>query len=503
MATPVIMPRQGQSVESCIIAKWHKKKGDKVNKGDLLFTYETDKASFDEEAPLDGTLLEIFRQEDDDVPVLTNVCVIGEPGEDVSPFRPDGIGGAASSDKAAPAGAGVGQQATVQTGADSATPTGQGAFTSAGTGAIATPVGTGASVIPEATAAQGVQKAAVGISPRARNLAERTGVNYTGIYGSGPGGRITEKDILELQISGRTATRAASEFFSQLPITIEGTGIGGRVTTADLDRYATSGQATPAVGAASGLLAQAAGAAPALTDSLAAATADYTEIKMTNIRKVIANAMFTSLSTTAQLTLNNSFDATEILDYRQKIKSNLSTPGVVNITLNDMILFATAKMLMIHKNLNTLLTGEKLLQYNHVHLGVAVDTERGLMVPTIFNADTKSLAELSAEAKNLTEQCRKGTINPDLLKGGTFTVTNLGGLGIESFTPVLNPPQVGILGVNNITDKVRNVEGKAVLYPSMGLSLTFDHRAVDGAPAARFLKELADNLQRFSYLLAQ
>ena len=492
MATPVIMPRQGQSVESCIIAKWHKNKGDKVNKGDLLFTYETDKASFDEEAPLDGTLLEIFREEEDDVPVLTNVCVIGEPGEDVSLFRPDGIGGVVSSEEAAPGVTEVGQKAAAQTGAHSAISAELRTLASSGTGAVAAPAGTGASVIPKAEAAQGVQKKAAGISPRAKNLAERTGVNYTGIYGSGPGGRITEKDILELQKSGRTATRAASELYSQVPTTIEGTGIGGRVTSADLNRYAASGQTAPAVAAAS-----------AIIGSLSAAPADYTEIKMTNIRKVIANAMFTSLSTTAQLTLNNSFDATEILDYRQKIKSNLSTPGVVNITLNDMILFATAKMLMLHRNLNTLLTGEKLLQYNHVHLGVAVDTERGLMVPTIFNADTKSLAELSIEAKNLTEQCRKGTINPDLLKGGTFTVTNLGGLGIESFTPVLNSPQVGILGVNNITDKVRNVEGKAVLYPSMGLSLTFDHRAVDGAPAARFLKELADNLQRFSYLLAQ
>lgn len=499
MATPVIMPRQGQSVESCIIAKWHKKKGDKVKKGDLLFTYETDKASFDEEAALDGTLLEIFRKEDDDVPVLTNVCVIGEPGEDVTPFRPEGFEAVSEAKAEADTAKAVGASA------DSAWAANAGADGNKGTAGAG--AGQGAAAVSEAAGAQSAGSAAAGISPRAKKLAENVGVNYAGIYGSGPGGRIIENDIVELRKSGRTATSAASELYGKIPGTLEGTGIGGRVTTADLENYKTAGQAA-ASGTGASLQTGTASAAAASPDgltnagSLSAALADYKEIKLTNIRKVIANAMFSSLSSTAQLTLNCSFDATEILDYRQKIKANQKTAGAVNITLNDMVLFAAAKTLMNHKNINTLMVGEKLLEYNHVHLGVAVDTERGLMVPTIFNADTKSLGQLSVEAKDLVEQCRKGTISPDLLKGGTFTVTNLGGLGIESFTPVLNPPQVGILGVNNITDKVRSVDGKVASYPSMALSLTFDHRAVDGAPAARFLKELCDNLERFTYLLA-
>ena len=119
------------------------------------------------------------------------------------------------------------------------------------------------------------------------------------------------------------------------------------------------------------------------------------------------------------------------------------------------------------------------------------------MVPTIYSADTKSLSEISREAKELIEACRKGSINPDYLKGGTFTVTNLGTLGVESFTPILNPPQTGILGVNTIVQRVRQIDGQLTAYPAMGLSLTFDHRAVDGAPAARFLQELKTSLENF------
>ena len=146
---------------------------------------------------------------------------------------------------------------------------------------------------------------------------------------------------------------------------------------------------------------------------------------------------------------------------------------------------------------------EKLLVFNQVNLGVAVDTDRGLMVPTLFSANTKSLCEISQAAKNLVKECQQGTINPDLLKAGTFTVTNLGTLGIESFTPVLNPPQTGILGVNTIVQRVREVKGSLVLYPSIGLSLTFDHRALDGAPAARFLQELKQALEHFTIYLAK
>ncbi|MDD5603015.1 MAG: 2-oxo acid dehydrogenase subunit E2, partial [Eubacteriales bacterium] len=204
----------------------------------------------------------------------------------------------------------------------------------------------------------------------------------------------------------------------------------------------------------------------------------------------------------AQLTLNSSFDASEILAYRKKVKEKSESFGAANITLNDMILYAVSRILKKHGPLNAQLIEENLLVYDHVHLGVAVDTARGLMVPVIRDADTKSLAALSSEAKELIESCQKGTVNPDLLKGGTFTVTNLGTLGVESFTPVLNAPQTGILGVCNIVQRIRLNGKDNEFYPAMGLSLTFDHRAVDGAPAARFLKDLAAALEDFTLIAA-
>ncbi|MEI6603165.1 MAG: 2-oxo acid dehydrogenase subunit E2, partial [Clostridia bacterium] len=185
------------------------------------------------------------------------------------------------------------------------------------------------------------------------------------------------------------------------------------------------------------------------------------------------------------------------------VKAGMDKTGVGNITLNDMILFAVAKTLMMHRDLNAHYFDDKMLLFKNVNLGIAVDTARGLMVPTLFGANLKSLNQLSSDAKALIDSCQKGTVSPDTLKGGTFTVTNLGALGIESFTPVINPPQTGILGVDTIEVKVKEVNGAYVYYKAMGLSLTFDHRAIDGAPAAKFLKDLVTNLENFSTLLAQ
>ncbi|HHW47951.1 MAG TPA: 2-oxo acid dehydrogenase subunit E2 [Clostridiaceae bacterium] len=459
MATPVIMPRQGQSVESCIITKWNVKKGDKVKIGDVLFTYETDKATFDEEAKVEGTVLDIFFEEGDDVPCLTNVCVIGNEGESTAEFDPRNKD-AAASEKSASEEKSV--SAPVET-----------KEVPAETPAPAAPVSSGDRIK---------------ISPRARNLAERTGVDIRFATPTGPEGRIIERDIIALRESGPVVTPAAmSEYMASgiSPMT-SGTGLGGRITTADVE----AGISATAVAASQ--------FAPAQKPE-----AEFAEVKLTNIRKVIAKAMHNSLSTMAQLTLNTSFDATEILEFRKKIKETKDRMGLENITLNDIILFAVSRTILNHKDLNAHFLDDKMLVFNNVHLGIAVDTERGLMVPTLFYANLKSLNEISREAKALAESCQKGTISPDLLKGGTFTVTNLGALGIESFTPVINPPQTAILGVNTVVQRVREVNGEYVYYPAMGLSLTFDHRAVDGAPAARFLRDLKTNLENFSALLAK
>lgn len=427
MATAVIMPRQGQSVESCIIGEWFKKVGDPVQEGDILFSYETDKSSFEEPAKQAGTLLAIFYGADDDVPCLTTVGVIGEPGESYAEFAPDQAAGTAE----AP-----------------------------GMEAPAAKAPAAAAVAAPAVQAEG--SALRGVSPRARNAAERLHVDPAQAQPTGPNGRVIERDIKALAQASRT-----------------GTGLGGRVTVAD-QAAAPAAQAAPAV---------------------QGADTEYQDVKLPNIRKVIAKSMFQSLSTMAQLTHTTSFDATCIMNFRKGLKAAPEQLQVPNITLNDIILFAASRVLPKHPDLNAHFLEDKMRYFRHVNLGIAVDTPRGLMVPTLMRAEEKSLKEIAAEAKALAAACQDGSINPDLLQGASITVSNLGTLGIEHFTPVINPPQTGILGVDCIVERVRTVDGQITVYPAMGLSLTYDHRALDGAPASRFLQDMRAALENFQALL--
>lgn len=416
MASAVILPRQGQSVESCIISQWHKKVGDPIKTGDILFSYETDKASFEEPAKEDGVLLAIFFDEDSDVPVLSAVGIIGQPGEDFTSLMPAG-----AEQKSAPA-----------------------------------PELVKPSPAPQAAQPASAVNAApvVGISPRARATAERIGVDATLASPTGPEGRVIERDVytLRAQVSTTAAPQAGT-----IPV--------------------------PAPQAASG------------------GPRTYRDEKFSNIRKVIARTMHESISQMAQLTHNSSFDATQVLKLREQFKQSPEALGLRSITINDLILFAVSRTLMQHSDMNAHFMGDSIRRYDHVHLGVAVDTSRGLMVPSLFDADLKGLKQISEEAKKLILAAQAGNINPDLLTGGTFTVTNLGSLGIEHFTPIINPPQVGILGVNCVIERVRTMNGQLTTYPAMGLSLTYDHRAVDGAPASRFLKDLVTALENISVLL--
>ena len=442
MATVVIMPRQGQSVESCIITAFNKKVGDTVEKGDILFSYETDKSSFDEPAPEAGKILAIFREEGDDVPCLENVLVIGKDGEDVSAFAPK------AEEAEAPAAAAPEVKAEA--------PKAEAAPTVAA---------------PDATAGVG------SISPRARLLAEKTNADLLKAVPTGPNGRIIERDVQRLVDMGLTVSGAAKDGYTSAG---EGTGINGKVMLADLN--------APAAVAA---------------EATEAPVQAYEDIKLSNVRRVIAKSMHASLSNMAQLTLNTSFDATKLMAFRASLKSGAENMGLANITLNDMVLFAVSRVLKNHKDLNAHYLDDVIRYFNNVNLGIAVDTNRGLLVPTVFGAEKLSLNELAKASKAVITEAQSGTINPDKLQGATFTVTNLGSLGIESFTPVINPPQTGILGVDTITKRIKEVNGEDVVYPAMGLSLTFDHRALDGAPAAKFLKELCFALENFDLLLAK
>lgn len=439
MATVVIMPRQGQSVESCVITAFNKKVGDQVEQGEILFSYETDKSSFDEPAPVAGKILAIFREEGDDVPCLENVLVIGNDGEDFSAFVPK------NEEESAPA-----PQAEAK-----------------------------AEAVSEVKVEEAVATASsvdvTSISPRARILADKTNADLLKAVPTGPNGRIIERDVQKLVDMGLTVSSAAKAGYSEA---VEGSGINGKVVLSDLNKVA-----------------------PVATN--VAPENDYEDVKLPNVRKVIAKSMHQSLSTMAQLTLNSSFDATKLMAMRASLKAGAEALGLNNITLNDMVLYAVSRVLKNHKDLNAHYLDDKMRYFNSVHLGVAVDTERGLLVPTVFNADKLSLNEMSIAAKAVIKDAQSGKINPDLLKGASFTVTNLGSLGVESFTPVINPPQTAILGVCTITRRIKQVNGADVSYPAMGLSLTFDHRALDGAPAARFLKDVCFALENFDLLLTK
>ena len=442
MATPIIMPRQGQSVESCIITSWNKKVGDTVEKGEILFSYETDKSSFDEPAPESGKILAIFREEGDDVPCLENVCVIGQDGEDFSAFVPKG--------EDAPA-----AEAAVE----------------------AAPVVAAETVKVEAAAEATVATGA--ISPRAKALAAKTGADLLKATATGPNGRIIERDVQTLVDRGLTVSGAASANYTTA---VEGSGINGKVMLGDLNAP----------------VAPVAAEAPAAT-----AVAEYEDVKLPNIRKIIAKQMCASLTGMAQLTFNSSFDATKILELRKSLKAGAEKMGLANITINDIILYAVSRVVLKHRGLNAHCLDDTMRYFNTVNIGIAVDTDRGLMVPTVFHAEKMSLNEISKASKSVITAAQSGTINPDLLKGATFTVSNLGSLGIESFTPIVNPPQTGILGVDCVTKRIKEVNGEDVVYPAMGLSLTVDHRVLDGADAARFLKDIGFALENIDLLMAK
>ena len=447
MATPVLLPKQGITVESCLIVEWKKKKDEGIKKGEVVCTVETDKATFEVEAPADGVLLETFFGEGDLVPVLTNIAVIGKPGEDTGEFRPDGTQAPGLAPASEEQRAGAVQKDKVLAEGD------------------------------------GGERPRMRVSARARRLAKQRGVPLSSVPGTGPGGRIIERDLIEASGQQQPLTPAAMEkmIATGKEPPVMGSGIGGRVLAADIGGL----EGMPLIPVR-----------PGQEDRIR-------EIPMTGFRKIIADRMIASLQTTAQLTMNSSADAGALLSYREKLKSSPESYELRDVTLNAMVLYATVRTLGRHRNLNGIFTGDKILEYENVHLAFAVDTPKGLIVPVIKNAQDLGLKRVSDEAKRLTEACLEGKVNPDELTGGTFTVTNLGMMGIESFTPVLNAPQVAILGVSGIGLKPVMRSGEVSFVPHIGLSLTINHQVVDGAPAARFLQELSQAIAHFDLNLAR
>ena len=433
MATIVVMPQLGNSVESCIIVEWMIAEGDTVAVDQTLASIETDKSTMEVPSTAEGTVLKLLWEEGDEVPVKDPLIIVGEPGEDISGLVPGGDAAPAEAD--APA-----EQAAAA---------------------------------PEAAApAFATERATGAVSPRARALAASNGVDASAIAeGSGPHGRVIERDVAAAIAAGPVLTSAARAAGVSAA---EGTGIGGRVSVADAGRTA---EAAPA-----------AVAAPAAAADFPGAS---TSAPLKGVRKVVAKRMMESLTSTAQLTLNTTANAAGILAMRKKVKNADEALGLNKITLNDLVCFAVSRTLLKYPVFNAHLEDGVLTEFEQVHLGFACDTPRGLLVPVIRSAQALGLKAFSDEAKRLAGGAIDGSLSPDFLSGGTFTVSNIGSFGIETFTPVINLPQTAILGVGAITPRPTvAADGAIGVEQRLNLSLTIDHQVIDGADGARFLRDL-------------
>ena len=479
MAHVLIMPRQGNTVESCIIQEWKVQEGDLVKEDTAVCVVETDKASFEIPAGADGQILKLLYPAGEDVTVLAPIAVIGKAGEDWQGIISDDV-----SRKGAEAQREEEREKRKEKKEEK------------DSNISSSPLCASVPLCETET-----EKA---VSPRAKKLAARKGISPEKVPGTGPGGRVIERDI-KAALAGQPPLTAAALAAVSAGGTIpkEGTGLGGRITLNDLTADFSH---TPT--ALCSLL-------PSPFSPLSSPSS-ITPVK--GIRKIIAGRMLTAVTESAQFTLNASASAVRILELRKQLKNAKDNTAELNrITINDIILYAVSRVLPSYQYMNAHKVDDQIMSFNQVHLGIAVDTPRGLMVPVLKNANKLSLRAISAEAKRLAHACLNGTIKPEELTGSTFSISNLGSYGITSFTPILNLPEVAILGVCNIELKpimqhqnestqppfdIGNPSFLINYEPHIGFSLTINHEAVDGAPAARFLEALCRAVADFNLLLA-
>ena len=393
MAFEVKMPQLGLTMEEATVTKWVKQEGDTVKAGDVILEITTDKLTSEVESEHDGVLLKIVAQEGEDIPVKGLLAYIGEAGEQV--------GDAPAAKAEAPA------------------------------AEAAAPVPAAAPAAPVAPVAGG----RIRISPLAKKTAAKLGVDYTTVAGSGPLGRIVQKDIL-------AAAEAAEK------------------------------------------------AAPKKT---ALELMDGDEVvKLAGMRKVVSERMTKSAQEIPTVTQNVRIDVTELMAFRKKINNDLG----VKYSLNDYVLKATAKALKNNKHILVSLDGDQIIKRAHVNIGMAVALEDGLIVPVIKDADKMSLGEISEAARDLAERARTNKLSMDEYKGSTFSISNLGMFGVETFNPIINQPDAGILGVCAVQDElVMDAEGNITKRQFMRISFTFDHRLIDGATAAKFELAIRDLME--------
>lgn len=445
----VLLPKMGNSVEEALIVRWIKQEGDTIREGEPLFVIQTDKAEVECEATASGVLRKILAPAGSELPVMTVIALIGGADE---PLPESTEPGQATQTSAQP---------------EAAAP----AAASAGAGTA----DTRASAVPAASPA-GAET--VPVSPRARRLAAEKHVPLAGIHGSGVGGRIQSEDVLAVAesikatpVARREAERAGIDLRS-----IQGTGPGGRITKEDvLTRVGT----VPAAEAASGP--EPAPAAVPMGDGA------VQRIPLTPMRKVIARRMCESKFAAPHYYVTVEVDMQAAKAFRGSLKFKAS--------LNDLVLYATMKALRLHPEVNVRWAEDAIEQVSDINLGMAVALPTGLIVPVIRRAQLLSLEGLCVVTKDLADRAQKGKLLPDDYTGNTFTVSNLGAFGVDHFTAIINQPDSAILAVGQIRDRVVVIDGGIFIRPTMKLTLSSDHRVIDGAVAARFLADLKQILE--------
>lgn len=450
MAFKVVLPKMGLTMVEGKILKWLKPEGDEVRKGDPLFELQTDKVTVEVEAEAEGILKKILAPAGRRYPVGTVVAVIAAPEEDISSILDELAASLVPRDKTGLAGK---------------------PDTREGEGEMPRP----SEAAPRAPS-----------SPAARRVARELGVEISFVKGTGPGGRVTEEDVRAYWEAQKKAVPSATPLAKAVALahgidlsSVEGTGACGKVRKEDVEEAIRSK------------------AMPYFPRPVASDVKEV--IPLEGRRKTIADRMSRSARTYASVTISREADfgrAKEVLALLRKEAEGRGT----KLTLTDLLAFALLKALQRHPHLNSTLTDQGIAVFEEVNLGIAVDAQEGLVVPVIRKASSMDLFELSRERSRLVEAARLGKISPSELEGGTFTLSNLGQLGVDSFTPIINPPETAILGVGRILDRPWVSGGSIVIKPVGWLSLTFDHRVVDGAPAARFLGDLS-RLVEEPYLL--
>lgn len=452
MAQEVLMPKLGLTMTEGTIEEWKYKEGDSVKKGDILFSVATDKLTNDVEAEADGVLLKILLPEGETAPCKAVIAYIGEAGEVIAE------GGASAESTAAQA-----------------------------------PASSAAAVPAKAPAATRDLGTPVLASPAAKKLAKEKGVDLALVAGTGPKGRITLEDV-EAYLTAPKANEPAAEvktsplaakLAEELGVDVSKIQTDGRVMKADV--LAAAGVCTAAPTAE---------AAPAIS----AGDNDEPPVKVNPLRRSIAANMANSWHTSPRVTYTFAVDVTAMKALRAKLKDSLKEQGI-KLTYNHILMKVVAKALMEFPDVNASFADNMLTRHKHVNMGLAVAKGDGLIVPNVKNADSKSLAEIAKETEALIEATRSGKIDMKDMTGGTFTISSLGPYGVRSFSPIINQPELAILGVCDIVDTPIVCNGEIVIRPMMNLCLTADHRVVDGVMASKFMKRVVELLENLYLLL--